>query len=65
MTRTPLGGYIARNCLLTPYGRDCAACLTFTLIAAALSLCGHLGGFLGLIAAALWILRLCREVPRA
>jgi len=62
-TRTPTGAYIARRALLTPYGRDCAACVAFALACFALAVTGHLGGFLGTPVAAVWALRLLREAP--
>ena len=62
-TRTADWGYIARTALLTPYGRDCAACLAFALTCFALAVSGHLGGFLGTPVAAMWALRLLREAP--
>lgn len=60
-TRTPTGAYLARRALLTPYGRDCLACLAFALACFALAVTGHLGGILGGIVAAVWALRLLRE----
>ena len=62
-TRTRAGGYIASTALLTPYGRDCALCLAFALTCFGLAVTGHLGGFLGTPVAAMWALRLLREVP--
>lgn len=62
-TRTPAGGYIASTALLTPYGRDCLACLAFALTCFALAVSGHLGGWLGILGASVWALRLLREVP--
>ena len=60
-TRTASWVYIARAALLTPYGRDCAACLAFALVCFGLAVTGHLGGFLGILGAAMWALRLMRE----
>ena len=60
-TRTADWGYITRTALLTPYGRDCALCLAFALSCFALAVTGHLGGFLGILGAAVWALRLLRE----
>ena len=60
-TRTASWGYIARAAVLTPYGRDCAACLAFALVCFALAVTGHLGGWLGILGAAMWALRLLRE----
>ena len=60
-TRTADWGYIARAAVLTPYGRDCAACLAFALVCFGLAVTGHLGGFLCILGAAVWALRLLRE----